>query len=197
MALVTAVSIRLQSVFHFILIVYKIALQATESLCPTYTIILINKNLLNLQTTSDEKFFPFCGVIQGLSRGCNSRYKIAEFRVYGSIVSGSRHAAPSTTPKTETPLLSVEKKKNAITSSLKVYPNPTSHSLTIDMTRINGGVQRIELIDNLGKPLRIVQFRLQKAVATIDVSGLPSGFYLLKAITNGQQVETQKMLIRH
>jgi chitinase len=134
--------------------------------------------------------------IQGLSRGCNSRYKIAEFRVYGSAVSGSRYAASPTPPKAQPAVLPVGKKMEATTSSFKIFPNPASHTLTVDMTRVSGGVQRLELLDNMGKQLRSIQVR-SKTTETIDIRSLPAGFYLLRAVTNAQQAETQKVLIRH
>ncbi len=135
--------------------------------------------------------------IQGLSRGCNTRYKIAEFRVYGSAALGGRSATPPPTTQVQSPVLPVIKDRVTIPSSVKVYPNPASHSLTIDMSGVSGRIGRIELIDNLGKTMRIMQLRSQKTIEAINVSGLPAGFYFVRAIKKGETPEIQKVLIQH
>jgi hypothetical protein len=131
--------------------------------------------------------------IQGVSRGCNARYKIAEFRVYGSVAVGARAAVPPAS----TLVKPVALDKETVASGVKVYPNPASHSLTIDMSGVSGNVQRIELIDNLGKTMRMMQLRSQKGIEAMNVSGLPAGFYFVRAIKIGEAPETQKVLIRH
>ncbi|WP_158276112.1 CHRD domain-containing protein [Brumimicrobium oceani] len=63
-------------------------------------------------------------------------------------------------------------------NSLTAYPNPTSDKITLSFEKFNGEMT-VQLVDIFGK---VIQTKSIKANdATIDMSNLPSGVYMLKA----------------
>lgn len=70
---------------------------------------------------------------------------------------------------------------------LNIYPNPASGKVTIDAQ----GVKSFKVIDYTGKT--IVE---KQASATIDVSALPAGLYIVQAATETGNVQ-QKLVVRH
>ncbi|RZM07136.1 MAG: T9SS type A sorting domain-containing protein, partial [Pedobacter sp.] len=133
--------------------------------------------------------------IQGVSRGCNSRYKIAEFRVYGTAVTGSRPGAPGGT-KVEAPVLP-DIRQAVSTDGIKVYPNPASSSVVVALGKFAGQVQRIDLIDNSGKVIRSVSGGIAHTVEAINTSSVPAGIYLVRTTLKNQKAETQRVVIQH
>lgn len=78
----------------------------------------------------------------------------------------------------------------------RVWPNPASSSLTVEATRAESGMLMLGLLDNLG---RIVLTRAVPAtgltLATLDVSALPAGLYLLRGEGAGPAF-TQRVVVR-
>ena len=62
---------------------------------------------------------------------------------------------------------------------LTIFPNPTTGMITINST--SGTVHAYEMVDMLGKK-QDVEFLYTKQQATIDISGLPAGVYILRSI---------------
>ena len=70
-----------------------------------------------------------------------------------------------------------------------IYPNPVSDVLTIE---INGSqTARVDIINNAGQA--IVSRNIKAGSGNIDVSGLPSGIYIVK-VADGQNVQTKKII---
>lgn len=64
-------------------------------------------------------------------------------------------------------------------AALGLYPNPAADLLTVDLTTFDGAV-RVEVLDVQGRVL-LTERISSRALGTIDVSGLSSGTYLLRA----------------
>ena len=63
--------------------------------------------------------------------------------------------------------------------SLRVYPNPTSGQLIIEMSDIEHRVSEIQIFDVVGRKIQSKIVNLKSKI-TIDISHLPNGMYYLK-----------------
>jgi hypothetical protein len=85
---------------------------------------------------------------------------------------------------------SIEKKKNSEikemlgTSAITVYPNPTKGLLTVNIPLTENDVARVTLYDIQGKS--IMDYKNPGTSTDIDLTGLPSGFYLLRISLNNK-----------
>jgi len=75
----------------------------------------------------------------------------------------------------------------SVSLTLKLYPNPASHNLTIET--VEKGVLSVY---NLNGTL-LLQQEIMKPNATIDVSNLPNGLYVLKVVRE-KEVEVGKFI---
>lgn len=71
---------------------------------------------------------------------------------------------------------------------IKVYPNPTNNYITIDGIS-SEELKTITVIDVNGKKVSAVLNNNQ-----IDISGLPSGIYMLRIVTNEGTVLNEKIV---
>lgn len=62
---------------------------------------------------------------------------------------------------------------------IKIYPNPTSNNITIELTEENN---TIDIYDNIGK--RVNSFQTDNKLINIDISDYPSGLYLFTINNN-------------
>ena len=86
---------------------------------------------------------------------------------------------------------SVGLSENATSTSLSVYPNPSSDVVTIESNMTEGS---IEIIDLTGK---IVANQTVNGVATaFNTAALTNGMYTV-ILTNGSTVETRKFIVQH
>lgn len=65
-------------------------------------------------------------------------------------------------------------------SSITIYPNPTSNSITINTDNIFGKITSIEFYNSFGQPILV-----PRQTNTIDITELPIGLYFIK-VTNSQ-----------
>jgi hypothetical protein len=75
--------------------------------------------------------------------------------------------------------------------NLSVYPNPTSGTFTVVLPKPTGNTT-IEVYNSTG-----VLIRTQAAVKnvnTVDLTGRNAGLYILKVVSNGQTVGSQKVM---
>lgn len=80
---------------------------------------------------------------------------------------------------------------NLLDEEIRVYPNPSSASLVIEMPEMDGQYE-YQLFDMLGKALRNDQ--LNTIRSTVDVSLLDAGTYLLKVNKGDQSSKTIKIV---
>jgi len=78
-------------------------------------------------------------------------------------------------------------------SDLVAYPNPTSGILNIEFTITEDEIYTIELINSSGKVIMEQRINVLGGKFEIDMSGLNSGFYVLKAMTN-KKVQLTKVI---
>ena len=81
---------------------------------------------------------------------------------------------------------------NILTNGLKVYPNPASEYIQIDLPKefIYGTIQIIDLSGRIS-----LDKRISKANSTINISELETGIYLIKLIENSN-VFTNRLIIK-
>lgn len=77
-------------------------------------------------------------------------------------------------------------------SSVKVYPNPTSSNLNVEVNSIAGGNVEVEISNLLGQKMNTTQTVDNKA--TVNVSNLPAGCYLVNCYQNGVKIATSKFI---
>tara|TARA_B110000008_G_scaffold185332_1_gene184123 strand:+ start:9054 stop:12878 length:3825 start_codon:yes stop_codon:yes gene_type:complete len=82
----------------------------------------------------------------------------------------------------------------SITNELKVYPNPASDRVIIEITLVGRQeIVQLQVINNLGQIIETHQATSRQELS-IDISHLPSGTYLLNlAEINGNTIATQKL----
>ena len=81
---------------------------------------------------------------------------------------------------------------------LNIYPNPISHSATLDFITEENEWVRISVVNNLGSELKtICNKRIQPGNHSIpiDLSGYPSGSYFVRFISGKKQKSVPLMKI--
>ena len=63
---------------------------------------------------------------------------------------------------------------------VEIYPNPANETLTLTAENI----KEIVVSNLLGEVVQSLKFKVQSSSATIDISKLPQGIYLLRFQTN-------------
>jgi len=76
-------------------------------------------------------------------------------------------------------------------SSILVYPNPTSNNLTVDLGDLNGVNITIKLYDSLSK---LVFEKTSTSTLMIDVSGFPKGMYSLELSKDEHVLRSQVII---
>lgn len=78
-------------------------------------------------------------------------------------------------------------------SSIRVYPNPTSYEVNVDLTALPNGKYQLYLVDLLG---RTVYTEVSEAKAIqLNMSNFTTGTYVVQVQTqNTQKVETFKIV---
>jgi hypothetical protein len=78
---------------------------------------------------------------------------------------------------------------------VNVYPNPAGDLFTVEFVSGNfSGPFIIDLLNTQGKELKRFLISGNSKKITLDVSGVPAGFYLLR-IMNKENVITKKVLL--
>ncbi len=77
-------------------------------------------------------------------------------------------------------------------SEIRVYPNPFSHELRIDLKSFRGKSVQLEITNINGQVLRREQLEITSQDIRLDLSGLAIGTYLIK-LKSGPQIITQQI----
>jgi hypothetical protein len=77
--------------------------------------------------------------------------------------------------------------------SVKVYPNPTSGIINVDINMVD--VKLVRLINILGETVRLISSNIGNKL-TIDTESLPQGIYYLSVITSQEMLVKQVNIIR-
>jgi hypothetical protein len=81
-------------------------------------------------------------------------------------------------------------------SSLSVYPNPSAGTVTLSMPESAVGALQVHLTDMLGTVVQSGSYELVGGSASISVSDLPSGIYLLRATGSGIDLQERIVIAR-
>ncbi len=91
--------------------------------------------------------------------------------------------------------LSVGLAEPAATTGIAVYPNPVRDNITIDLSEFEGSLERVELLDPIGRQVKLVSVANKVGGRTvIDLSGTNEGAYLLRLVTD-KGVRTERIII--
>lgn len=85
-----------------------------------------------------------------------------------------------------------------IISSLRLYPNPASNNISIDITLEKKQKVEINLYNSLGQKLnayRVLEGEMGENFLQIDVEQLPEGVYLVEILAGGKRAITQRFLV--
>ncbi|MBP5497347.1 MAG: T9SS type A sorting domain-containing protein [Bacteroidales bacterium] len=72
----------------------------------------------------------------------------------------------------------------------KVYPNPTTGVVNVQITNHNSPITEFHVFDAYGKLIRVVDVQTTQ----IDLSGFASGVYFIKAVSDGNVVAVRKVV---
>lgn len=93
---------------------------------------------------------------------------------------------------TGTNLLTVD--KNILEKNIKIYPNPASENITIDLGESNSKAINIDMIDSIGKIIFSENYTNQNKVS-VNLSQFSKGVYFVK-ITNDDKQQIEKLIVR-
>ncbi|MES1161154.1 MAG: glycosyl hydrolase family 18 protein, partial [Bacteroidota bacterium] len=131
---------------------------------------------------------------QGITRSsCNSRYKIAEIRVYGSLAAIPQQSQPAAHKAQSMPM------STAAPSGIRVYPNPSNTQFMVDLSGLSGSsaVRSIQLMDGVGKAIREISLSRNSGIITLETGALPAGLYFIRTVFDNGKASTQKVLVQH
>ncbi len=92
--------------------------------------------------------------------------------------------------------ISLTREASVVDYNLKIFPNPASDLLVIQILDINRENLKMELFDFNGKLIETTSLLQGSTIAYFDTKGIYSGLYLLKATNeNGIFIATKKVEI--
>lgn len=88
---------------------------------------------------------------------------------------------------------------NHDTFDFKVYPNPTTGVVNVQITNQNSTITEFRVYDAYGKLIRVVDGvgannYSSMQTAQIDLSGLANGVYFVKAVVDGNTIAARKVI---
>jgi len=90
------------------------------------------------------------------------------------------------------PVSTVVSDINNAVAEIKVYPNPTSDYVNVDVNSVAGGKISVSVLNMLGQEITRVSAVNNKAV--IDAAKLPSGIYVVDCYRDGLKIGTAKFI---
>jgi uncharacterized repeat protein (TIGR01451 family) len=76
-----------------------------------------------------------------------------------------------------------------------VYPNPAHGNVTVTLDAANGNLETIALYDMVGKMVKKIS-GISQTQATLDISMLAKGMYLMEVFTENQLKRTKKLIVQ-
>ena len=125
----------------------------------------------------------------------NDNFQLVMGTPYGVSLSGANGSleisASYGESSYEQSTLSVEELK--LQSSIRVFPNPTSYLVNVDLSKLPKGEYQLYLLDLSGK--MVFNQTATESITQIDMHTFATGTYVLKVQTQGtQKIETFKIV---
>lgn len=79
-------------------------------------------------------------------------------------------------------------------SSFKVYPNPASEAIHLDISGLNEAPETVHVRNALGQTVKTI-FVEEEDEININVDALPAGVYMLRLVRNGSNAESLRFII--
>lgn len=83
-----------------------------------------------------------------------------------------------------------------VETGLKVYPNPVRETLTIEYAADLAESLNVQLMDMTGRVVREIRTQPGRDLATMNVSDLTAGLYLIRVAGQNETLMTQKVLVK-
>lgn len=83
---------------------------------------------------------------------------------------------------------------NTYTNQISIFPNPSSSNISITSSAPNTANTTIEILDATGKRIDQIFFQ-NSSTLSVNCSGYAEGIYLLRMISDGECVATEKLVI--
>ncbi len=142
-----------------------------------------NNNKFVIERSTDGVKFEVIGsVLAKLNTGASYNYTD-----YTPISGNNYYRLTQVDLDGKTSPLGVQLVKHAFDIDFHVYPNPVSGEI-INVVLGNGNYHKLQVIDSFGKIISSASIYKQQDTATVDVSGLSKGIYLLRAIGDGKSI---------
>lgn len=147
--------------------------------------------------------FPegFIGAVTGImvnpgeSRTIAFGFKPAEVKVYSGTIEFITNAGKVSVAVSGEGAIITGLDDGAINpETIRIFPNPASRILTIDLSDLGGEKLDIDIADASGSPLFSRKSFTEKTLQ-LDVSGYASGIYIIQ-ITDGKSVVRKKVMIK-
>jgi len=91
------------------------------------------------------------------------------------------------------PALSTQNSKD---NKFKVYPNPANNYFIVEYKLESKELNsEIQIINNLGKIIKIIKLDKRIGEEVIDTKSLSSGIYMINLYINGKIIDSQKLSI--
>ncbi|WP_421976653.1 MBG domain-containing protein [Roseivirga seohaensis] len=153
--------------------------------------------------TVNSVLFPegFIGAVTGImvnpgeSRTIAFGFKPAEVKVYSGTIEFITNAGKVSVAVSGEGAIITGLDDGAINpETIRIFPNPASRILTIDLSDLGGEKLDIDIADASGAPLFSRKSFTEKTLQ-LDVSGYASGIYIIQ-ITDGKSVVRKKVMIK-
>ncbi len=79
---------------------------------------------------------------------------------------------------------------------VKIFPNPATEKINIELPFENHGIHTISMSDMLGRTKTIQHIKPQEQTISMDVSNLPQGIYHMHVFSNDKSVVKKVMVLR-
>ena len=84
---------------------------------------------------------------------------------------------------------------SATPSQIKIFPNPASETVNLEIEIQDGQKVNVEIFDLNGKLVIAKQLEPQQRLYMLDTHSLLEGVYLLRLILNGEAIESKRLVI--
>lgn len=83
-----------------------------------------------------------------------------------------------------------------VASAFRIYPNPASTNVTLEAEAFAGGINGVQLYDELGRGLNVPVSRLSDRLLGLNVQNLATGQYIVAVETAGQRLSARLLVAR-